>query len=265
MNDKNETSSARSAVILAGVVVLVAVFVVEFGLQTLVWIDAKHWASVNPWLLLVPERLASAPPPAGSQPARSTSPPKNTLLKAYDYEFAAPWASRSKLVPNSTFVEFRFDSGQVLLFFDPQSQVDTLGEMKAANSPEYQRLEDATDAQSIDTNYALYQAVYAASPDEASPFMHRSAALRLDVLLLLKTGFGPDAEGNLYSFDFGKNRGFQFGDPANGRPVALHVFDESDKQFRFIFTAAGGSNTRITQADINAVAQSLEPVPLLER
>ncbi|MGC2421641.1 MAG: hypothetical protein WA405_08340 [Candidatus Acidiferrales bacterium] len=262
MNAKNESSGAWSAVILAAVVVLLAAFIVEFGLQTLVWVDAKHWASVNPWLRTVPQQLATVPPPAGPVPAPSTAPPKTTHLKAYNYEFTVPWTSPSKLVPHPAFSEFRFDSGQVIVFFDPQSQVDILREMKSANSPEYQRLENG---QEMDSNYALYQALYAASPAQASPFMHTSDALRLDVLLLLKLGFGFDAQGGLYFFDFGKNRGFQFGDPASGRPVVLRVFDDSDNQFRFIFTAVAGSNGQITQADINALAQSLAPVPLLER
>jgi len=265
MNAKNESSGAGSTVILAAVVVLLAAFIVEFGLQTLVWADAKYWASVNPWLRTVPQQLATVPSPASVVPAPSATPPKNTQLKAYEYEFAAPWASPSKLVPHPAFSEFRFDSGQVIVFFDPQSQVDTLHEMKSANSPEYQRLQNAPDGQDMDSNYALYQAVYAASPAQASPFMHTSGALRLDVLLLLKLGFGFDAQGGLYFFDFGKNRGFQFGDPSSGRPVVLRVFDDSNNQFRFIFTAAAGSNAQITQADINALAQSLAPVPILER
>lgn len=70
MNAKNESSGAWSAVILAAVVVLLAAFIVEFGLQTLVWVDAKHWASVNPWLRTVPQQLATVPPPAGPVPAR---------------------------------------------------------------------------------------------------------------------------------------------------------------------------------------------------
>ncbi len=123
MNDKNETGGPWSAVVLAAVVVLVAVFIVEFGLQTLVWIEAKHWASANPWLLAVPQPLAAPPSPAGSGPASSTTPPKTALLKSYEYQFTAPWAGASKLVPGSAFMQFRFASGQVIVFFDPESQV----------------------------------------------------------------------------------------------------------------------------------------------
>jgi len=265
MSDKNETSSARSAVILAAVLVLLAAFAVEYGLQTLVWISARHWASANPMLRVAPEPLAIASPAAAPEPALSTTPAKNTLLKAYEYEFAAPWAGASKLVPGPAFAQFRFDSGQVIGFFDPESQLDTMHDIKTANSPEYRQLTDESAGPPIDSDYALYQAVYAASPAQTSPFMHSANAQRLDELLLLKLQLGQDAQGKLYSFDFGKNRGLQFGDPASGQPVALRVFDDSGKQFRLIFTVAAGSNAKIVQDDITTVARSLEPVPLLER
>jgi len=84
-----------------------------------------------------------------------------------------------------------------------------------------------------------------------------------------KLSFGPDLYSRttpeFYSFDWGKNRGFQFGDPAKGHPVAVRVFDDSDHQFRFIFTVADGTNGKITQEDINTATQSLRPVPIIER
>ena len=265
MNAKAEASNAWSAIILAGVVVLVAIFMVEFGLQTLVWIGAHHWASANPSLLAVPERLDTTPPAAGSELAPSAKSAKPALAKAYNFQFTAPWTGASKAVPGSGFTQFRFASGQVIIFFDPDSQVDTLREMKSANSPAYQRLTDESAGAPIDSNYALYQAVYAASPAQTSPLIHSANSVRLDELLLLKLEFGVDAPGNLHSFDFGKNRGLEFGDPANGKPAALRLFDDSDKQYRLIFTLAAGSSGTITQDDINAVARSFAPTPLLER
>ena len=70
---------------------------------------------------------------------------------------------------------------------------------------------------------------------------------------------------SVHSFAFGNNRGFEFGDPANGRPVALRVFNGDDKQFRFIFVNVPGSASVFTQDDINTAVQTLHSVPLLER
>ena len=75
----------------------------------------------------------------------------------------------------------------------------------------------------------------ASSPAQLSPLMDAREALRMNALLLWKLSFGFDlpADGQFYSFDRGKVRGFQFGDPAKQRPVALRVFDDRDRQYRF--------------------------------
>ena len=261
-----EKSSARSAIILAAVVLVVAILSVEFGLQTLVWIETKNWASVDPWLLEIPQPL-SAPTltPVGSSLSATTKEAKPALLKPYDYQFTAPWPGNVKTTRALINVEFRFNSGQVIVFFDPEAQLDTVREMKSKNPVGYQQLLNVFGDQVANSNYALYQAVYRASPAQASPVMARQGAVRVNGALLYKLSFGFDAASGIHSFEFGKNRGFQFGDPANGRPVAVRVFDDRDHQFRLIFIAAAGSNAQITQRDIDLAIESLQAVPILER
>ena len=53
---EDEKSSAQSAILLAAAVLLVAVFSVMFGLQTLVWFNTKRWTLQNPWLAETPQR-----------------------------------------------------------------------------------------------------------------------------------------------------------------------------------------------------------------
>ena len=258
MADETEKSSARSAIILAAIVILVAIYCAMFGLQTLVWISAKQWASSNPWLLEVPQPL-----PAAS--AQSFAPPKGPQLKAFNYEFATPWSGKAKTTPTSMKVEFKFDSGQVVIFYDPEGLPDALGDMKRSRPNEYQRILNLLGENSFGTNYDLYKAVYSASPAQVSPFMPLNDASRLNVLLLWKLSFGPDAGPGIWSFEFGDRRGFQFGDPLSGLPVALRVFDERDHQFRFLFTSVSGSNAKISQDEIDSIVQSLQPIPLEER
>lgn len=262
-----EKASARSAIILAVVVLIVAAASVEFGLQTLVWVDAKNWASANPWLLEVPVALPQQTSQSMAPPlnARAEKQSKPALLKAYDYQFTAPWPGHVKMTGAQIVTEFRFDSGQVIVFFDPQAQLDTVREMKGKNPVGYQQLLNVFGDQAANSNYALYKAVYGASPAIASPFMPRQDALRINGALLYKLSFGFDALSGIHSFEFGKNRGFQFGDPSNRRPVALRVFDDRDNQFRFIILPAAGSNAQITQDDIDLAIQSLESIPILER
>src|SRR5579872_3468434 len=92
----NEESAAQSAIILAGVVIVVAVVAVLFGLQTLVWINAKHWASIDPWMNDTPQPLRNEPsglpepvppPPPVPTSKKSAKPSGPPQLRAYDYEF----------------------------------------------------------------------------------------------------------------------------------------------------------------------------------
>lgn len=267
VRDDPEKSGAQSAILLAAGVLVVAVFGILFGLQTLVWFNAKRWTSQDPWLADTPQPLATtpAPPDVAPPPGKNGKTPKPPQLKAYDYEFTAPWPGNVKTVPSSAYVQFQFDSGQVIVFFDPESQLDTVRQMKSGETTQYQQFQNIFGEQAPNTNYELYKTVYSASPAQVSPFMHSQDAFRTNVLLLWKLSFGFDAQPGIHSFELGKNRGFEFGDATNGRPVALRVFDERDGQFRLIFTAAGGATGKFTQDDINLAAQSLRSIPILER
>jgi hypothetical protein len=244
----------RNAILLLLAVFLVAGYVVEWGPQTLVWLEAKQWASVNPWLLEVPEPL----------PAPLSPPSKGTDVKAYNYEFTAPWPIAT-ITPSLTYVLVRFRPGQAVVFFDPEAQLDTLRVLKNSKPLEYQKFVNMFSEHPIETNYALYESVYGASPAQLSPFTPVRTALRLNTLLQWKLSFGTEGGAGAHSLVFGDNRGFQFGDPDTGKPVAVRIFNDRDKQFRFLFNVSAGSDAKITQADIDAMIATLRPVPILER
>lgn len=258
MNEEDK-GGARSAIILAALVILVGAYCLTFGLQTLIWIEGKQWVSANPWLGDVPQTLA----------VTSSETQKGSQEKAFNYEFSVPWKGPGQPAPSLTGVQFSYTSGQVVVFFDPEVQIDTAHALRAPTTPESQKLANVFAGQPIESNFVLYQDVYGASLAQASAVMKEQQAVRNSVLLLWKLSFGPDLESGttpeFYSFDWGKIKGFQFGDPSKGHPVALRVFDDNDKQFRFIFTVAHDSNGKITQEDINATVKSLQPVPIIER
>jgi hypothetical protein len=282
MNQEEEDKGgARNAIILAILVIAVGAYCLAFGLQTLIWIEAKQWVSANSWVGNTPQPLtntsASAPTEAqqavsnSAKAAHGKTAAKSSVEqpKAFNYQFKVPWAGQWKISPIPIGVELRYDSGQDVVFYDPELQIDTAHALRTPTTPESQRLANILASHPIESNYALYQAAYAASPAEISPLMKEQDALRDNLLLFWKLSFGPDLySGNtaeFYSFDWGKNRGFQFGDPSKGQPVAVRVFDDSDHQFRFIFTVADGSGGKITQEDINMATQSLQLVPIIER
>jgi len=255
--DEVEKSGALTAIILAVLVVLVSAFCVAYGLQTLVWVEAKQWASVNPWLREVPQPLPSSTPSA-------TPAAKGTQVRAYDYEFISPWGA-GKITPYLAHVEFRFPAGQVAILFDPETSVDTMRIMKSTNPLEYQRFTNVFVDHPIEFNYQLYQTVYGVSPAQLSPFMSSRDAMRMNVLLLWKLSFGFDATPGIYSLEFGRDHGVQFGEPGKGRPVTVRIFDDRDRQFRLIFLVVAGSNAPLTQDDINTAVSSFKPVPIIDR
>jgi hypothetical protein len=260
VSEQEEKGGAWSAIILLVCVLVVAGFSVKYGLQTLTWYEANRWASANPWLREVPKPLPASA--AAHAPAA-----KATLVKTQDYQFNAPWAI-SKEAPGALYLEVRFAPGQVIDFFDPDAQMDTLRSLRNSKSAEYEKFTNVFADHPIDSNYALYSAVYGASPEQLSPWVPMRDAIRLNTLLRWKLEFGFDFEPpdgvSISLLELGKNRAFQFGDPAKG-PVGVRVFDEHDRQFRLIFTVSAGSNAKITQDDVDMAVQSLKPIPPLER
>jgi hypothetical protein len=255
MSEQAEQSSARNAIILVIVAVVVAAYCMAYGVQTLVWFETHHWTSDNPWIDDLPQALDSSNVPTGT-----------TQLKAFDYEFNVPWPGKAKITPSPEHTEFRFDSGQVVVFFDPQGQADMLHALTSGTSQtEYNQFQNVFVGQSFSSNYDLYKAVYGSAPSEVSPWMAMRDAIRLNQLVLWKISFGLDAAPGIHLIAFGNNRGFEFGDPSTGRPVALRIFNGRDTQFRFIFLLAASSSAKIAQADIDSAVESLQAVPIVER
>jgi hypothetical protein len=249
---QSEETSARTTIILMIAAIVVAAYCVGFGLQTLVWFEAHHWGNVNPWIKDVPTALSSSP----VSDAR-------TQVQAFGFQFKVPWEANPKTDDGPGYTEFHFASGPVILFCDPQGQADMQSKLNSENPAQYQQFANAFEGQTFDTNYSIYKAVYSASPASVSPWISRANATRINQLLLWKIAFGDDAGPGLHSIQFGSNEGFEFGDPSTGHPVALRLFDGRDRQFRIVFMNSSGVKTQFTQADIDSVVQSLEPVPLI--
>lgn len=256
IDDTDEKTSVWPAIALAIFAIAVGIGTLKFGLQTLTWLEAKNLSRSNPWIANVPKPIEKTPPPA-----------KPDFVKLFDFEFNSPWPGNWKVERALTYAVVRYDSGQSVVFFDPQSSLDTVGVLKASSPLDYQKFANIFAGNPVDSNYALYHAVYGVSPAQISPLMSVGDAQRMNTLMMWKLAFGPDLSGDgpFYSMNFGGVRGFQFGDPASGHPVAVRAFDERDHQFRFIFTVTGGSNVKINQEEISSAVQSVQPVPFIDR
>ena len=202
MKKSSETSGPESAIALAFVGIVVAILAVMFGLQTLVWINAKHWASVDPWMadtpkLLTPDAGLVSEPPLLDKNGKPAKPPQ---MRAYDYEFTAPWPGNYKTTPAVSFVQFQFDSGQVIAFLDPGAEIDVVRQMKSGETVLCcNQFQNVFGDQAPNTNYDLYRLVYSASPKDISPFMRSQDAFRANVLLIWKLSFGFDMQPGIHS------------------------------------------------------------------
>ena len=268
----SEESAAQSAIILAAVVIVVAVLAVLFGLQTLISINTKRLAAVDPWLNDVPQPLqetaavtATTPvavPVKSGKAAKPAGPPQ---LRGYDYEFVQPWPGAVKTTPALSYIQYQFPDGQVIDFLDPGAEIDLIRQMKNGENAQYNQVMNVFGDEAPSSNYDLYRVVYSAAPSQISPFTNRQDAFRTNVLINWKLSFGFDSQPGISSVQGGKNRGFEFGKPGGDKPVALRLFDQADKPARFIFTVLDGSTGVITQENVDTVVNSFQLIPVMER
>ncbi|MFI5125642.1 MAG: hypothetical protein WBE21_16305 [Candidatus Acidiferrales bacterium] len=247
MPEKKE--SARATVILALVALAVGCYVLLFGLQTLIYFEARHWAASSPFLRDVPEPL----------PSTVASPIQEKGLSFYGFQFGAPWKGIDKQNSQNDRSEIDFKSGAVLLFFNPEGEKNIVDSIRTGNPQTYQQYRTIFGADFFPSNYALYDAVYGASPAGLSPLMSRDKAVRIDTLLQWKLGFGAYGSKTIYAFQTGNIRGLQFGDPATDHAVVVRLFDSHEQQMRLLFTSKSAQPGVVSQADINCVVDSIQP------
>lgn len=252
MPEKKE--SARATVILALVALAVGCYALLFGLQTLIYFEARHWAASAPFLRDVPQPLPSA----------VASPIQEKGLSFYGFQFAAPWKGISKQNSQNDRSEIDFKSGAVLLFFNPEGEKNIVDSIRTGDPQTYQQYQTIFGADFFPNNYALYDAVYGASPAGLSPFMSRDKAVRISTLLQWKLGYGAYGTNTIYTLQAGNNRGLQFGDPATDHVVVVRLFDPHEQQMRLLFTSKSAQPGIISQADINCVIDSIQPVSSLQ-
>ena len=245
-----ENESSVSALGLLVLLVLAAWFAIGYELQTLIAFEVRQWASANPQLNVTPQ------PAAGAAPTAATG----ARIEHYNYQFNLPGKEPpAEDLPTPDYDVVKAKTGEVVIFFNPDEEIDILAAMKAGNTALSRGYNTIFADHLFDSNYSLYAAVYSANPLQAHPWMPRLDALRIDALLIDKLSFGLEAPGPIYLFNWGGLRGIRFGDAAHGGPVAFHAFDNHDRQFRFVFTTRANTSTAIilNEGEIEQVVESV--------
>ncbi len=248
MGEKKE--SALATIILALVTLAIGVYALAYGLQTMFYFQARHWASNAAFLREVPQPL----------PSTAASPIQEKNLSFYGVSFAAPWKGILAQNNGDAHSEVDFKTGPVIIFFNPAGEKDILSSIRDGDLKTYDRYEAVFGSDLFPTNYDLYLAVYSASPASLSPFISRAQVERIGTLLEWKLAFGASEASAIYKVQADGLRGLQFGDPSKDAMIVMRLFDAHNAQYRLLFTSRAGTGT-FPQSDINCVLDSLQLTP----
>jgi hypothetical protein len=109
---------------------------------------------------------------------------------------------------------------------------------------------------------AFYMAAMNTNISDVSFFMPKNAAMRELYLLPIRQhewilpGFA------LYTVSIGVLHGMQLGDPERGQyPLQVDLFDAQEHEFKLLIRLRRDAKKKITQPEINAIMQSIRPVP----
>ena len=240
--------SAVPTIILAAVTLAVGVYALMFGMQTEFYFQAHHWGSKAPFLKQVPQPL----------PSTTASPAQEKNLSFYDMSFDAPWKGIASQTKGNEHSEVDFNTGPVIVFFNPEGEKDILGGIRRGDPKVYDQYRAVFGEDLFPSNYDLYLDAYSASPAELSPFFSREKVVRIGTLLEWKLAFGAGAASAIYTAQTNGLRGLQFGDPSRDAMIVVRLFDSRGQQYRLLFTSKAGRGT-FPQSDINCVVDSLRP------
>jgi hypothetical protein len=254
MSSESKPSEGYSAIILVIVLIGVAAYILFYGLQTLIYFDAKNWGAHEPALYVTAQPLPIA--------AASAAPGQTTHLEFFNYQCEAPWKGPAKITQDPDFIEDKFPSGQTIRIELPEDQADVLKSFKGESPEQQQRIATVFGDHPFDSNFDLFAAIYNASPAQASPFIPRFDAERLNTLLIWKLSLDTELPGGTFQFEFDRIRGLQFGNPERSQSIAIRAFNEHDRQFKMLIMCTAASAAKLTQANINQIIATLKPIPL---
>lgn len=191
-----------------------------------------------------------------SLPNKEVTPLSGVHIESYGFGFRVPW--------NETPLERKergvtalayLRSGTGMLIIDPASLLDSAHSIRSIAKANKIR-----DLERPISNYDLMAEAMASTPDQVKWWQTPTRNARTLTLLELK-GTTLRSFGALYRIDFGNWRGFQEGDPSIAPyKVQLNLFDSADQHLEVLISGKQGSGPVISQAEVNAIVASIEPI-----
>ena len=246
----------RFALIFSKVIaILVLITAIGYGVIYAIapWLASQRMRKFEPRLSLVPVDL----------PFKAEVPLHNGTIDRYGYRVPFPNEEIAKTYQGDLITEVSFSNGGFLTIHNPSRNS---GVLEIAITDKH--AERLLGKELFQSKFKLMQAAMWATPEQVKWWRFRNSENeRAHYLLLTKfvvvfpSGGSPPTLRPIYSVSAGVFRGFQIGDP-NVSPYEAHLdlFDGTDRHFAFDVGGPEGHGQVLTQAEINAMVASIQPI-----
>ncbi len=248
------TRQTKRILIAAGSVLVVGVIYLSlFGIQTGLALMARYQYRRVPEVALTPIALTDS----------SVSDTQHKKITHMGYEIELPWddvdEQKSKIAGPICLTAFH--SGNAFWFskFPPKEFVNLVTKTPRLNP---QNLRQAFGDDAFQSDYGFMSKMLQATPKGIRPLGSRQEAIAGSMMLVIKALSMPKTESGIFSFKVKGLQGFQYGNPQS-RPYRIEdqLFGNDGGIELIFYQKVGGSETSISQAEINRVIQSIHRVP----
>lgn len=177
----------------------------------------------------------------------------NNTYSFYDFTFKVPWKDLVKKNERQNVVDLTFNQNKRVIIFDPKDNLDMVKNLFALRSEKDQKkLRNFFGDDILKSNYSFCTIVLNITPEKINIFNSSNQIIVSSILLTLKAILPPSSTGEIYNFEAGDIKGFQFGDPKANKPILIWFFDKQDKQHELIISG--------TQQEIDFILSSIKVI-----
>ena len=196
-------------------------------------------------------------------PSKAEALLHNGTIDRYGYRVSLPNEEIAKTYQGDLMTSVSLSNGGYLIIHNPSRDSGIL-EIAVTDK----RMKRSVGQELFQSKFKLMQAAMLATPDQVKWWRFRNAEnekahylLLTKFVLVFISGSSSPALRPIYSISAGVFRGFQIGDP-NVSPYEAHLdlFDGSDRHFVFDVGGPEGHGQVLTQAEINAMVASIQPI-----
>ncbi len=229
----------------AATCIIVVVLIYQESRTLIPWYFARDLGRSHPSLQKIPQPL----------PDTAVASLDGTTWKTFGCSMQLPWKEVQKDRNGKSFAVRSFTDGAGIIFFSSDFEADGPRIIRESAGREQSQIVHVLGEENLASRFNFMRASMYTRPQDASLFATKERNIRTLVFLGLK---GTVLDGPLFELHQGDFRGFQVGDPSQVPfKISLELFDNRDRQYKFLLSSNKSSAVRVTQPQINAIIQSL--------